>query len=108
MGYEVDVRKRQPLHLGLGDTVEGVLQNVYVALATMRESAPLYMGFGLSWRTVDMPMNAARALLVADITEVIQDYEPLAVIEDIRFEVDTDKPGRVSPIVEVGVSNAES
>jgi phage baseplate assembly protein W len=52
---------------------------------------------------VDRPMNAARPLLISEITEAIQKYEPRANVLGVTFTTDESAPGKLIPTVEVEI-----
>ena len=64
---------------------EEVLQNVSVILATVKGSVPLDRGFGTLWQIVDEPRPVALQRAKADIIDAIDEHEPRAVVEEIRF-----------------------
>ena len=60
--------------------------------------------FGLSSRFLDMPTPAAEAVLVSELYDAIEEYEPRAEIVNITFEKD-ELTGKVSPRLEVEIKN---
>lgn len=93
-----------PLTLNEEDPVKSVRQNVLMVLATIRGSVPLYRDFGLSAEALDKPINVARTLLISDIRESIEKYEPRATVKNIRFVVDAAEPSKLKPVVEVEIN----
>jgi phage baseplate assembly protein W len=79
-----------------------IAQNVRMILATPKYSVPLYREFGISRDMVDKPTEAAKSLIVGEILDAIQTYEPRCEVEDITFERD-ELSGRLSPAVEVKI-----
>ena len=94
-----------PLKLNETDLIKSVRQNVLLILSTFRGSVPLYRDFGISSEALDKPVNVARTLLVSDIRESVEKYEPRVTVRDITFEADMS--GRLIPTVEVEINEQE-
>lgn len=106
MNITITVKDFYPLVLNETDTVKAVRQNVLMVLSTFRGSVPLYRDFGISPEALDKPINVARTLLISDIRESIEKYEPRATVRDIRFEMDADEPTKLRPVVEVEINES--
>lgn len=104
MKFTVTENDLYPLSLNETDPVKAVRQNVALTLSTFRGSVPLYREFGLSPEALDKPVNVARTMLVADIRECVEAFEPRATVTDVRFEVDKDHPEKLMPVVEVEIN----
>lgn len=65
--------------------VEEVLQNVKFILLTIIGSVPLDRTFGISGRAVDMPTEAAKATMTAEIFRTIHKYEPRATVRQVAY-----------------------
>lgn len=83
-------------------TKEEVLQNIAMIVSTPQYSVPLDRGFGLSQRFVDKPIQTAQAILVSEVLDAIEKYEPRAEVINVSFEQGK-KPGFLIPIVEVNI-----
>jgi uncharacterized protein len=82
-----------------------VIQNVGFILSTMKYSCPMDVEFG--WEPdLDSPINAAAATNASRIVQAIQENEPRAVVEEIRFEGNF-LNGELKPIVKVVIVDAE-
>ncbi len=103
MRYKVSSQDLSHLRLGETDTVEAILRNVAVILATPQGSVPLYRDFGLPWDFVDKPIPIARTMMVAPIREALERWEPRAAFAAIDFQLDPARPGRLIPVVEVEI-----
>lgn len=101
MGYLVSATDLTEINLNETDHVKDVLQNVAMILVTRKGTIPLYRDFGLSQDFLDRPIEAAMPLLVSEIKEAVETYEPRAEVEDVSFAADPDCPGRLIPTVEV-------
>lgn len=108
MSYKVSAADLKNLRLNETGTVNSVLQNVAVILATRKGSVPLYRDFGLPWDFVDKPAPVAKAMMVAPVREAIERWEPRATYIDMDIVEDPAKPGTLCPIVEVEINEQES
>ena len=82
---------------------EEVLQNVATILSTIKNTVPLFRDFGMSATFLDMPMPAAENLMIVEIFDAIQEYEPRAEILSISFVRD-ELAGKIAPTVEVSIN----
>lgn len=69
----------------------------------MRGTSPLYRQFGLPQRFVDKPIPVAKPMLLAEVKEAVEEFEPRAEIVGVSFTEDTSSPGTLIPAVEVEV-----
>jgi len=86
------------------NTVNSVLQNIAVLLATRKGTVPLYREFGLSMEYIDKPIDVAKTLMTSEIAEAIEDFEPRATLLNLEIESNTKEPGKVTVILEVDIS----
>ena len=84
------------------DTVTSVLQNVAMILKTRQGTVPLYRDFGLPQKFLDKPQNVAEPMLIAEVKEAIEDFEPRATFIGVEFERNMD--GTLKPVVEVEIN----
>lgn len=103
MTYLVSPARERALTLNETETVASVLQNVAVILGTPKGSVPMYRNFGISTRAVDRTVPVAKTLLVSDVKEAVELYEPRAKVVSVTFEEDAAEPGRLIPTVEVEI-----
>ena len=82
--------------------IEEILQNVAMIISTTKNTAPLYRDFGISAAFLDKPTVAAEAILIAEILDAIEMYEPRAEVLNVSFERD-ERTGRLFPRLEVGI-----
>ncbi|CDX01307.1 GpW/Gp25/anti-adapter protein IraD [Desulfitobacterium hafniense] len=100
---QYDVRPLKVFDFGATGAQE-VLQNVAFILSTMLDSCPMDRGFG--WNPdLDSPTQAAKARNAARIIQAIQEQEPRATVEEIRFEGDA-LNGQLKPIVRVSIDES--
>lgn len=102
MAYTVKAYALETINLAPADVVEEVLQNVAIIISTPRFSVPLERGLGLAQRFLDKPIPVAQSILVSEVLEAIEEFEPRAEVENVKFELG-DRPGTLIPIVEVNI-----
>lgn len=84
-----------------------VMQNIALILAAIQKSIPMLRGMGIPGELYGRPVNIAENLLVGEIRDQIETYEPRAIVGEITFERDEGK-GTLIPIVELmGVQDSE-
>ena len=103
MRYQVTAADLSCIRLNERDTVASVLQNIALILATRQGSVPLYREFGLPMRFLDKPIHIAKPMIVSEVKEAIEDFEPRAEFIGVTFQDDAGTPGRLIPIVEVEI-----
>ena len=103
MGIVVDSSKKIELSLNPATVEEEVMQNLWVLYSSLEFEVPLDMELGLKATYIDRPVEAAKALITADIYEKTEKYEPRAEIVDITFSADYEN-GILKPIVEVEIN----
>lgn len=108
MTYFVNPADLTDIKLNPANTVEAVLQNVALILATPKGSVPLYRDFGLSQDFLDKPIPAAKAMMIAHIREAIEIWEPRAEYVNATFAENIQEPGQLNPTVEVKIHVEES
>ena len=80
-----------------------MLQNIAVLLATRQGTVPLYREFGLPMRFLDKPTHIARPMMVSEVKEAIERFEPRAAFVRVLFDQDAGVPGKLIPTVEVEI-----
>lgn len=85
------------------DTVKSVLQNITVLMATRKGTVPMYREFGLEMDYIDKPIEVAKTLMMAEMAEAIEVFEPRAKLLNIDFVSCLDTPGKVVTILEVDI-----
>lgn len=102
MAYVVKAFTLKKINLAPESTVEEVLQNVAMIISTPKFSVPLDRAFGLAQRFIDRPIQTARPVLVSEVLDAIEEYEPRAEVENVDYVLG-DRPGALIPIVEVNI-----
>lgn len=77
------------INLAPETTMEEILQNIAIILATPKFSVPLDRGFGLQQEFLDKPHSVAKTLIVTDVLDAIEKYEPRAKVVEVTFETNT-------------------
>lgn len=104
MSYRVTAEDAKEFTLNEEDTVKSVLQNVALILATAKGSLPMYRAYGLDWSFLDKPIPVAKVLMVSEIKESVERWEPRATVLNVGFREDPERPGVLIPAVEVEIS----
>lgn len=104
MSFQVSASDLGNIRLNEPDTVNAVLQNIALILATPKGSVPMYRDFGLSQEFLDKPAPVARAMMVSCVREAIEEWEPRAAVKQISFTESGLEPGKLVPTVEVEIS----
>ena len=107
MAYIVKAYEPKAINLAPETTVEEVLQNVAMIVSTPKFSVPLDRGMGLAQRFVDKPIQAAQSILISEVLDAVEEYEPRAEIENVTFELG-EKPGTLIPVLEVNIVGDDS
>lgn len=102
MSYIITAGK-WPISLNETDEENSILQNVAMILASPRGSIPLYRDFGLSMQALDRPIQVAKVLLIAEIREIIEAFEPRASVTGVTFEIDPEDSGHLIPTVTIEI-----
>lgn len=103
MSYFITPGTAAKINLAPETVVEEVLQNLTMILSTIKSTVPLDRNFGLSARFVDKPTPVAEAMLVSEVLDAIEQYEPRAEIVNISFERD-EGTGKIIPRLEVNIN----
>lgn len=82
--------------------LEEVIQNVKTIITTLQGSVPLDRDFGIDSTVIDKPVNVIRPLLVKEIKEKIEQYEPRAKLVSINWDGEG-MQGVITPTVRVAI-----
>jgi phage baseplate assembly protein W len=102
MSFAVTADGNAVINLAPKTLVEEVTQNITMILLTPKFTVPLDRNFGLSARFVDKPTPVADAIIVAEIIDAIEAYEPRAKVMDITFQKD-EMTGKILTRLEVEI-----
>lgn len=107
MSYQVRATDLGNIRLNEPETMSAVLQNIALILATPKGSAPFYREFGISNEFLDKPVPVAKAMMISEVREAVEEWEPRAAVMNVRFSEDAAEPGRLVPVVEVEIDVEE-
>ena len=102
MTHTITADERPIINLAPGTLIEEILQNVAMIITTIKNTAPLFRDFGISATFLDRPTPAAEAVLIAEILDAIEMYEPRAEIISVIFIRD-EMAGKLTPRLEVAI-----
>lgn len=80
-----------------------VLQNVKTILTTAKGSVPLDRDFGINTYLIDRPISVIKPLLIKEVKEAIDKYEPRAKFKSIVWDGEVSE-GKLRPIVKVVIN----
>lgn len=89
MRYKIRSDQLGEVKLCESDEVRSVMQNVQMILATRRGTVPMYRDFGLPMEFIDRSAPVAENILAAEVREVLENYEPRAVLKGVAVNYDT-------------------
>lgn len=107
MAYQIKAYDLEHINFAPATKKEEILQNIAVILSTPKFSVPLDRGLGLAQRFIDKPMQAAQPILISEVLDAIEAYEPRVTVLDVTFSLG-DTPGKLIPVVEVEVTDDEN
>lgn len=88
------------IDLAPANKYQEVLQNIAVILDTIQKSAPMLRGMGIPGGLYGRPLPVVENILVGEIYDQIEEYEPRAILGGVTFERE-DMTGRLIPIIEL-------
>ena len=77
-----------------------VLQNVAVIINTWENTCPLLRALGISAQWIGRPLTVIKNIMVGQLYDQIEQYEPRAILGNITFEENT-FTGKLIPIIEI-------
>ncbi|MCI6937307.1 MAG: GPW/gp25 family protein [Clostridiales bacterium] len=91
-----------------GSELTEVVQNVQTLLSTHVFSVPLDRRLGVLWDAIDEPLNgSSESILREELLNVIQTYEPRAIVNSVEFTYDPQKE-RMIPVVDISIKGGET
>ncbi len=105
MPYFVSVAPLENIKIVPSNIIEEVIQNVQCILSSMQGTCPMYREFGVNNRALDRPYPIAKSIIINDIYDAIQEFEPRADIKNISFKENENNIllGRLNPVVEIEI-----
>ena len=107
MSYLVSAADLENIRLNEADEVNAALQNIALILATPKGSAPFYRDFGISSEFLDKPVPVAKVMMISEVREAVEEWEPRASVVNVNFKENVLEPGRLVPVVEVEINVEE-
>lgn len=104
MVYKVKSTDLKIVTLNETDTLRSVLQNIAIILKTHQGTVPMYREFGLPMKFLDKPVQIARPMIITEVKEAVEEYEPRAEVISVTFEPDPNIPNKYNPVVEVEIN----
>ena len=102
MSYSVSTTNAA-ISLNESNRVKSVLQNISMILRTRQGTVPMYREFGLPMDFLDKPVPAALPILIIEVKEAIERFEPRAEFVSAKFTYsDT---GELMPEIEVNITD---
>lgn len=98
-----------PVNFAPETEAEEILQNVRTILSTRIGSVPLHRDFGISWEHLDKPYPVAKQLMMVEVIEAIERFEPRAKVESVEFDetIEDAMEGLLKPRVVVVIGDEE-
>ena len=106
MAHVVKAFALKKINIAPKSTVEEVLQNIAMIISTPKFSVPLDRKFGLAQRFIDKPIQTAQPVLISEVLDAIEEYEPRAEVENVSFVMGS-RPGALIPVVEVNIIDGQ-
>lgn len=84
-----------------------VIQNIAVILDLIQKSCPMFRDCGLPGELFGRPMPVVENILIGSIYDQIEEFEPRAILAEVRIE-QNELTGTMIPIIELeGVEEIE-
>ena len=93
-----DGKLLENIDLAPANAHQEVIQNIAVILDLVQKSCPMFRDGGLPGELYGRPLNVVENILVGEIYDQIEEFEPRARVADIQFEHDV-ATGRTIPII---------
>ena len=105
MSYTVTATDLTAIRLNEQETINSVLQNIAIILSNRKGSIPLYREFGLNMDFLDKPIPVAKVMMISEVREAIERWEPRATMLDVSFTGSISESEHLIPIVEVEINS---
>lgn len=88
------------IDLAPGNVHQEVIQNIAIILGTIQKSVPMLRRMGTPGEIYGRPLAVAENMLVGEIYDQIEEYEPRAILGEVTFEQEK-MTGKLIPIIEL-------
>jgi phage baseplate assembly protein W len=103
MTYTIDCSQGVDLTLAPENQVQEVIQGIFILLNTPVGSVPCYREFGIDVEYLHKPMQLAKTLFAAAVTDAIEQFIPGVQLQSVSFAGNADSPSTLRPILEVTI-----
>ena len=104
MTYTVTAGNDSAVCLWETDPIKAKLQEVRLVTETIKGSVPMFREFGcLDPEVLDKPMPVAKIMMIGEVREAIETWEPGAAVKSGGFAEGALEPGKLIPAVEVEI-----
>lgn len=107
MTYTIDCSKGVALSLSPASDVDEVIQGVFILLNTYIGEVPCFREFGIDPSFRDKPIQTAKALYAAAITDAIEKFMPGIAVDRVTFAHNSDNTTTLLPKVEVSINEQD-
>lgn len=94
----VDLKHTQKYAFIESDILRSIAQNITLIVSTKKGTVPHYREFGIPMEFIDRPQKVAKTILISEVVNAVDLFEPRAEIINIKAEIDGEK---CYPILEV-------
>ena len=101
MTYSIDCSQELDLTLEPKTKIAQITQSVYILLNTPLGSVPCYREFGIDNSYLHKPIQVAKTLYAAAVSDAIRAFIPGIQLQHITFASNPDSPSTLRPILEV-------
>ena len=101
MTYTIDCSQGVALTLEPEDHVAEIIQSIFILLNTPQGSVPCYREFGIDNSFLHKPIQVAKTLYAAAISDAIDAFIPGVQLQRVSFAGNADAPTTLRPILEV-------
>ena len=95
-----DGKLLENIDLAPANAHQEVIQSIAVILDLVQKSCPMFRDGGLPGALYGRPLNVVENILVGEIYDQIEEFEPRAILAGITFEEDH-LTGQTIPIIEL-------
>lgn len=95
-----DGKLLEKIELAPANVYQEVLQNVAIIIDTWENTCPMMRALGISAQLIGRPLPVVKNIMVRQLYDQIEQYEPRAILGDITFEENA-YTGKLIPIIEI-------
>lgn len=108
MTYTIDCSKGVALTLDPEDFIQETMQSIFILLNTPLGSVPYYREFGIDNSYLHRPIQVAKTMYAAAVTDAIDAFIPDVQLQRVSFAGNADSPSTLRPILEVTILEQSS